>query len=410
MRNFIPLFCFLLLSIISTGQNANDLYKTGDSLYKVKDFNNAAIAYNAGIRIQNKDAAISRYRAAAGSWAMANNPDSAFYLLNIISKSDKLTKVDQRQIEFGNDYDLIRKDKRWQPLFENIRKQAEKNGYTQEEFIYGRKDGMGLIMIWIKPKVKSNGKAIISVRSGNWISSYNGIEISSYGISQYLAKGYSVFAVMHGSQPRYSIPEEVDDLKRAVRYIRYNAGKYGIDPDKIGITGASSGGHLSLMVATADDINNTTSLDPVDRVSCRVQAVAVLFPPTDLMNWGGPGFNMINAKEILKRGKIWGAVNFKTWNENFALYDEVTDTSARNKIGKEISPINAVSPDDPPVLIIHGDADPVVPLQQSLTIIEKFKEAGVTNNLIIKKGGKHILEEMNPEWQQFVDWFDKHLK
>ena len=410
MRNLTLLLCGFLFTQLSFGQNADNLYKTGDSLYKAKDYKNAAIAFDAGINKQNNNAAISRYRAAAGSWAMANVPDSAFHLLSIVARSDKLSKIDLQQIEYGIDYSSLRTDKRWNKVLDNIRKQAEKNGYPQQEFIYGRKDGMGLTMIWIKPKVKSNGKAIISVRSGNWISGYNGIEIQPYGLEQYLAKGYTIFAVMHGSQPRYAIPDEVNDLKRAVRYIRYNAAKFGIDPDHIGITGGSSGGHLSLMVATADDKINVTANDPVDRVSSRVQAVAVLFPPTDLLNWGGQGNNMVNAKELLKISKVWGAVNFRTWNEAYVLYDEVTDTSARNKIGKEISPIYAVSPDDPPVFIIHGDADATVPLQQSQAIIARFKEAGVINNFIIKKGGRHNPDDMNPEWQQFVDWFDKYLK
>jgi acetyl esterase/lipase len=404
---------------MSFGQNADVLYKAADSLYKTKDYKNAAASFNAGISMQNNNAAISRYRAAAGSWAMANMPDSAFHLLNIISKSTKLTKVDLQQIEYGIDYAALRTDKRWQPLLDNIRNQAEKNGYPQEEFIYGRKDGTALTLICIKPrligssgqaKVKSNGKAIIYVISGSWFSSYNGIEMPTIAAEQYLAKGYTVFAVMHGSQPRYAIPDAVNDLKRAVRYIRYNAGKFGIDPDHIGITGTSAGGHLSLTVATADDKINATAADPVDRVSSRVQAIAILFPPTDLLNWGGPGFNFVNAKELLKPSKTSGAVDFRVWNDKFALYEEVTDTAARNKIGKEVSPIYSVSSDDPPVFIIHGDADPTVPLQQSQAIIARFTEAGVANRFIIKKGGKHNGDDMKPEWQEFVDWFDKYLK
>ena len=84
--------------------------------------------------------------------------------------------------------------------------------------------------------------------------------------------------VVLGSQPRYAIPDQVDDLKRAVRYIRYNAKQLGIDPDHIGIEGGSAGGHLSLIIATADDKINENASDPVDRVSSRVQAAAVLFP------------------------------------------------------------------------------------------------------------------------------------
>ena len=407
----ISFFFYILLAVQPLfAQNAANLYKTGDSLYKVKEYKNAAIAYADGIRLEGKAAAINRYSSLAARWAMAGEADSAFYYLSIIAQSDKVNKVQARSIEHDVDLIPVKKDNRWQPVISKIQKQAETNGYPQEEFIYGRKDGIALTLVCIKPKVKPNGRAIISVVSGSWFSSYNGVEMSTTSVEQYLAKGYTVFAVVHGSQPRYAIPDAVSDLKRAVRYIRYNAGKFGIDPDHIGITGASAGGHLSLVIATADDKINATASDPVDRVSSRVQAIAVLFPPTDLLNWGGPGLNMVSAKELLKPARAWGALDFKVWNDRFSLYEEVTDTSARNKIGKEVSPVNFVSSDDPPVFIIHGDADPTVPLQQSEAIIAKFNEAGVPNRFVIKKGGKHNGNDMNPEWQEFVNWFDKYLK
>jgi acetyl esterase/lipase len=269
---------------------------------------------------------------------------------------------------------------------------------------------MALTLVWIKPKVPSNGKAVVMVVSGSWFSGYNGIEISSSSAEKFLTKGYEVFAVVHGSQPRYAIPDAVNDIKRAVRYIRYNASRFGIDPNKIGITGGSAAGHLSLVVATADEDPNPAAPDPVDRVSSRVQAVAVLYPPTDFLNWGGRGINLINAKEILKMNRTWGAADFKVWNERFSLYEEVTDTAARNKIAKEVSPLYFVSPDDPPVFIIHGDADSVVPLQQSQTIVTRLIETGEPNRFVIKKGGKHNSDQMNPEWEEFADWFDKYLK
>jgi len=410
MRNFILLLCNFLLIQLSFGQNAATLYKAGDSLYKAKNYKNAALAYAEGIREEGKAAAVNRYLAAASRWALAGEADSTFHYLNAITQSDKVNRVHARNIEFDVDFLRVKNDSRWQTVLTKVQKQAELNGYLQEEFIYGRKDGIALTLVSIKPKVKSNGKAIIYVISGSWFSGYNGIEVSTTAAEQYLAKGYTVFAVMHGSQPRYAIPDAVSDIKRAVRYIRYNAGKFSIDPDHIGITGTSAGGHLSLTVATADDKINPAAPDPVDRVSSRVQAIAVLFPPTDLLNWGGPGFNFVNAKELLKPSKTSGAVDFRVWNDKFALYEEVTDTAVRNKIGKEISPLYFVSPDDPPVFIIHGDADPTVPLQQSQAIIAKFNEAGIPNRFIIKKGGKHNGDDMKPEWLEFVDWFDKYLK
>ena len=410
MRIYIFILVSIFFSPLAHGQTANELYKAGDSLYKAKDYRNAAIAYGKGIREEGENAAINRYRVAASSWALAGDTDSAFHYLNVITQSDKANRTLARNIEYDPEFSALKSDKKWLPILQKIQKQAEKNGYPQEEFIYGRKDGIGLTLVCIKPKVKPNGKAIISVQSGGWVSGYNGIEINTQWMEQYLNKGFTVFAVMHGSSPRYAIPDAVNDLKRAVRYIRYNAGKFGIDPDRIGITGGSAGGHLSLMMATADESANPVAMDPVDRTSSRIQAVAVLYPPTDLLNWGGTGFNMVNAKQILLQRKSWGAVNFTAWNENTRLYVEVTDTAARSRIGREISPVYFVSPDDPPVFIIHGDADPTVPLQQSQSIIARFKEAGIINQFIIKKGGKHNPDDMNPEWLQFADWFERHLK
>ena len=304
----------------------------------------------------------------------------------------------------------LHSDKRWKQLLAAVQKQADANTYPQEEFVYGRKDGMGLLMTQLKPKGRSNGKAIISVQAGSWFSNFGMIERGVYYKRQYLDKGYNVFMVVLGSQPRYAIPDQIDDLKRAVRYIRYNAKQLGIDPDHIGIEGGSAGGHLSLAIATADEKINTTASDPVDRVSSRVQAAAVLFPPTDFFNWGFPGAAMVNVRGPQIQARVYGAFDFRVLNNTTAIYEPVTDTTARNKIGKEISPIYAVSSDDPPIFIIHGDADMVVPLQQSQTFVAKLKEAGVTNNFIIKKGGRHNPDDMKPELNQFVDWFDKYLK
>jgi acetyl esterase/lipase len=410
MKNAILLLVCFLATFFSMAQNANQLYRKADSLYAAKDFKNAAIAYNEGIKLQGTITGFNRYFSAASSYTLAHSPESAFSVLNMLSKNEKLTQSDYKNLENAKDLAALQSNKRWKPLLAIIQKQAEGNTYAQEEFVYGRKDGMGLLMTQLKPKVKSNGKAIISVQAGSWFSNFTMIERNVYYKREYLDRGYNVFMVVLGSQPRYAIPDEIDDLKRAVRYIRYNAKQLGIDPDHIGIEGGSAGGHLSLIIATADEKINTNAIDAVDRVSSRVQAAAVLFPPTDFFNWGLPGAAMINAREPQIQARVYGAFDFKVWNNVTTTYDPVTDTSARNKIGKEISPIYAVSSDDPPIFIIHGDADMTVPLQQSQTFLAKLKEAGVPNNFIIKKGGRHNPDDMKPELNQFVDWFDKYLK
>src|SRR4051812_40829264 len=100
--------------------------------------------------------------------------------------------------------------------------------YSKSEIIYGRKDGLAMTMTMLAPKQKPNGKAIISVISGNWISTDRSRLRLPEWSQIYIDNGYTVFGVMLGSQPRYTIPDEISDLKRAVRFIRYNAKEYSI--------------------------------------------------------------------------------------------------------------------------------------------------------------------------------------
>src|SRR5437773_2706165 len=99
MRNFVLLLQSFLLTQISFGQNAGNQYKTGDSLYKAKDYKNAAIVYAVGIRMEGKAAPINRYWSTASRWSLAGEADSAFQYLNIIAQSDKVNRVQARNIE-----------------------------------------------------------------------------------------------------------------------------------------------------------------------------------------------------------------------------------------------------------------------------------------------------------------------
>lgn len=282
--------------------------------------------------------------------------------------------------------------------------------YKKTEIIYGRKDGMALTMTELAPKKNANGKAIIYVLSGNWVSSERMLEAFPERSGLYIDAGYTLFGVMVGCQPRYAIPDEIEDLKRAVRFVRYNAAAYKIDPDHIGITGSSSGGHLSLMIATADNVPVPKSFDPVDKVSSRVQAAAVFYPPTDFLNYGkANSFSQVSQAGLALMG-VAGAFDFKVWNDTTRTYVPVTSMEQKMKIAKEISPINQVSADDPPTFIIHGNKDMVVPLQQSESILAKFKEAKVPCQFILKEGGGHGWRNREVEEKNFIDWFDKYLK
>ncbi|HNH21662.1 MAG TPA: prolyl oligopeptidase family serine peptidase, partial [Ferruginibacter sp.] len=282
--------------------------------------------------------------------------------------------------------------------------------YTKNETIYGRKDGMALTMTVLTPKKKVNGKAIIYVLSGNWISSERMLDAFSERTGLYIDAGYTLFGVMVGCQPRYAIPDEIEDLKRAVRFVRYHAANYKIDPDRIGITGSSSGGHLSLMIATSDNVINPKSKDPVDKVSSRVQAAAVFYPPTDFLNYGKANtFSQVSQAGLAFMG-LAGAFDFKVFSDSTRTYVSITDMEKKREIAKEISPITHVSSDDPPVLIIHGNKDFVVPMQQSESIIAEFKEMKVPCHFIMREGGAHGWPNRDVEEKNFIDWFDKYLK
>jgi acetyl esterase/lipase len=272
------------------------------------------------------------------------------------------------------------------------------------DVIYGRKAGLALTMDVFTPKKEPNGRAVIFVISGGWFSSPQAIQPPFF--TEFLKRGYTVFAVVHGSQPKFTIPEILDDINRAVRFIRYHARDYKVDPDRFAIIGASAGGHLSLMQGTAGDKGNPDTDDPVDRVSSRVQAVAAFFPPTDLLNYGKPGREMINRAF---RPPFTAAVDYHEFDKQKALYIPVTDDKKLREISAKISPITHVNAESAPTLLIHGDEDDLVPIQQSEVMLAKLKEAGVPAELIVRKGAKHGWPTLLKDMALCADWFDKQL-
>jgi acetyl esterase/lipase len=273
------------------------------------------------------------------------------------------------------------------------------------DVIYGRKFGTALTMDVFTPKT-ANGAAVVFMVSGGYFSSHDAINPAL--IQPLLNRGYTVFAVVHGSQPKFTIPEIVADVNRAVRFIRHHAKDYAIDPDRIGVTGGSAGGHLSLMLGTAGDLGDPKARDPVDRESSRVRAVACFFPPTDFLNWGGPGQERLHPKDFDRPFRP--AFDYHELDTTNNLLVPVLDDAKLREIVRKVSPVAQVSPDDAPALIYHGDADKLVPLQQSQEIVEKLKAAGVDAKLVVKPGSGHGWPGMIQDLTAFADWFDDHMK
>jgi acetyl esterase/lipase len=262
-----------------------------------------------------------------------------------------------------------------------------------EDVIYGRKFGTALTLDVFQPE-KPNKCAVIFVVSGGFFSSHDAINAKFY--AALLERGYTVFAVVHGSQPRFHIPEITQDIHRAVRFIRHNAASYGIDPNKFGITGASAGGHLSLTMGTQGGPGRTEAKDPVERESSAVQAVACFFPPTDFLNWGKDGEDAVGIGPLK---------NFKA-----AFGPRADNSEDRTVLGREISPINFVRSNAAPTMIIHGDLDRLVPIQQARIFEERCRKENVPFKLIVKEGKDHGWREMDKDVALCADWFDKYLR
>jgi acetyl esterase/lipase len=251
------------------------------------------------------------------------------------------------------------------------------------DVVYSRKVDLALTFDVLRP-AEPNGAGVIAIVSGGYQSS---AEMSRLIVDGYLAplltaKGFTVFAVRHGSGPSYPMAEIVADTRRAVRFIRQHAREYGVDPNRIGAYGGSAGGQLALLLGTTADSGDPSASDAVLRESSRVAAVVAFFPPTDLARWG---------TERIRRA--------------FAVM-RLTESEAA-----AYSPIRFVSSGDAPSLIAHGDADQVVPIVEGETMYASLTQVGVLASFIRIAGAGHGFEGAGLERANgaMVQWFERYL-
>jgi acetyl esterase/lipase len=255
------------------------------------------------------------------------------------------------------------------------------------DVVYGHKLGLAMTCDVFTPTENANGAAVLFMVSGGWYSNWAPPEQTQYMFQPLTNKGFTVFAVRHGSSPKFSIPEAVADVRRSVRFIRMNAEKFKIDPNRIGVFGMSAGGHLSLILGTASDEGNPDSKDPIERVSDRVNAVVAYVAPTDLR---------IMVKDAPDRLPAYARFP--------ALDLDMKDAEAD-------SPLVHVTPDDAPTLLLAGDKDELVPVQHSRNIQLAFEAAKVTSRLIEFAGAGHGFqgEDAKKATEEMVAWFETHL-
>ncbi len=240
------------------------------------------------------------------------------------------------------------------------------------DIVYGHKLGMALTMDLFRPKANANGATLLFMVSGGYRSNWIEPAKATAFFQPMLDRGFQIFAVRHGSSPKFNLPEIAADVKQAVAFVHSNAGRFQVDPKRLGVYGGSAGGHLSLLLGTTAE--ETT----------RVAAVVAYFPPTDLRGW---------VSEDPAANKSLPALRFPP-----------AEAGA-------YSPILHVSPDDAPTLLIHGDKDLLVPLAHSENILAEFKKQKVASELVVIPGAGHGFkgEDDVRAREAMIAWFEKYL-
>lgn len=255
------------------------------------------------------------------------------------------------------------------------------------DVVYGHKFGLATTFDVFEPNENANGAAVLFMVSGGWYSNWAPPQQLLPMLAPLTDAGYTVFAVRHGSSPRFSIPEAVEDVRRSVRFIRMESARFGIDSQRLGVFGMSAGGHLSLMLGTTGDDGNPSAQDPVEKASNRVQAVVAWVAPTDL------------------------TIMTHTSPDALPAYQNFPALDLAAQAAKKHSPLMHVTDDDAPTLLLAGARDDLVPIDHSRRIHKKFEEVGVTNRLVEFPNAGHGLagQDLKQAVSEMVRWFDTHL-
>jgi acetyl esterase/lipase len=240
------------------------------------------------------------------------------------------------------------------------------------------------------PRTGEKLPLIIRIHGGAWLGGSKEGEWPN----DYLRFGYAVARINYRLSQHAIFPAQIQDCKAAVRYLRANAQKYNLDPNRFGVWGPSAGGHLVALLGTTGDINEFDVGENLT-VSSRVQAVADYFGPSDLLQMqahklpSGMDHNTADAPEA----KLIGG--------------PVQDNPEK---AAKANPITYVTKDDPSFLIVHGDKDPLVPHHQSELLEAALKKAGVPVTFYTVKGGGHggFKDPNIPKLTR--EFFDKNLK
>jgi acetyl esterase/lipase/enterochelin esterase-like enzyme len=236
---------------------------------------------------------------------------------------------------------------------------------------------------------------IVWIHGGAWLG---GSKDGRVPAVPFVTKGYAVASINYRLSSHAVFPAQIEDCKAAVRWLKANAKTYNLDPKRIGVWGASAGGHLAALLGTSGDVKDLEgSGDNADQ-SSRVHAVVDFFGPTDLLQMEAhslPGSTMKHGTPDSPESKLIGG----PINENV----EKTDRA---------NPVKYVAKDAPPFLIVHGEQDPLVPIHQSQLLYEALKQLNRDITFYRIAGAGHGSPEFNTEMMRaaVLAFFDQHLK
>jgi len=241
---------------------------------------------------------------------------------------------------------------------------AARKGSIKKDITYCTVNGFALKMdIYFPPQASAPWPVVIYVHGGTWTSGDKD-HIQTFRDSTGMKDDSFLYvSINYRLAPKYKFPAQIQDLKCAVRYLRAHAAEYNLNPNKIGAWGSSAGAHLVSLLGTADASAGWDVGEYLDQ-SSQVQAVVDMFGPSDLTR-----IFQVKDKQIQK-------IVFGTFDP-------------QNPIWVAASPVTYVSPDDPPFLILQGDKDQTVPLEQSQIFFDKLQAAGVISELVIVKNADH---------------------
>jgi acetyl esterase/lipase len=242
---------------------------------------------------------------------------------------------------------------------------------------YDSKDAAQVLDVYLAKSDKPV-PAMIYIHGGGWRAGSKN-RVPAWLLDGVQAGWMSVVSVEYRFTNVAPHPAQVNDCLRAVQFVRHHAAQWGIDPQRIGVTGGSAGGHLTLCVALRDDAADAESDDPVERHSSRVACGVSFAGPTD---WS-----------LLKELKH----NHPAYRQLLG-YDPGTPAEAMDaKLMTDVSPISFVSQDDPPVMQVHGDQDIIVPVEHAEKLHERLTKIEVESELVIIQGANHGVAGAGPQ-------------